>query len=68
MDDELLREVDREAKRTRTKRSALIREAIREHLKRRRLRELEERHREGYQRQPPVEFEAWDRVTAWPEE
>jgi metal-responsive CopG/Arc/MetJ family transcriptional regulator len=68
MDEELLREVDREAKRAKTKRSALIREAIREHLKRRRVRELEERHRAGYERHPPVEFDAWDQVAAWPKE
>jgi metal-responsive CopG/Arc/MetJ family transcriptional regulator len=68
LDDELLRAVDREARRSKSNRSALVRTALREHLKGRRIRELEARHRAGYERFPASEFDTWDRVAAWPEE
>jgi metal-responsive CopG/Arc/MetJ family transcriptional regulator len=65
LDDELLREVDREVRRSKSNRSALVRTALREHLKGKRIRELEAR---GYERFPASEFDAWDRVAAWPED
>jgi metal-responsive CopG/Arc/MetJ family transcriptional regulator len=68
IDEPLLRAVDREARRAKMNRSAVIREAIRNHLKRRRTSELEEEHRRGYERFPPTEFEIWDKVATWPEE
>lgn len=68
LDDELLRAVDREARRSKSNRSALVRTALREHLKGRRIRELEARHRAGYLRSPATEFDVWDRVAAWPDE
>jgi Arc/MetJ-type ribon-helix-helix transcriptional regulator len=65
----LLRAADRAAKRARLNRSALIREALREYLKRLTTRELEARDRKGYDERPEVIAEAadWERVAAWPE-
>ena len=49
---------------------ALIREAVREHLKRLTTRELELQERQAYDRLPddPQEFAVWDKVAAWPRE
>jgi metal-responsive CopG/Arc/MetJ family transcriptional regulator len=51
-------------------RSALIRDALREHLKRLHTRELEQQEREAYERIPddPQELAVWDKVAAWPTE
>jgi metal-responsive CopG/Arc/MetJ family transcriptional regulator len=68
VEEDLLRAADRVVKRERISRSALFRDALREHLKRRRIAEMEERERRGYERFPPVEFDAWDKVASWPEE
>lgn len=70
LEPELLRAADRVARRMKLNRSALLREALREHLKRLRMREKERRDREGYQRHPERrdEFAAWEKVAAWPEE
>ena len=54
LDEPLLRATDREARRARVNRSALIREAIREHLRRRRLAE--------------EELAPWTKVQVWPRE
>jgi len=50
-------------------RSALVREALREYLKRLEMRELESRDRAGYQKHPDDLTEAtdWEQVAAWPE-
>jgi hypothetical protein len=48
-DSKLLRATDRAAGRTKLNRSALIRNAVREHLRRLEIQELEERDRKGYQ-------------------
>lgn len=68
LEQALLRAIDRAANRRRVSRSALIREALQEHLKRIHVRESEERDREGYQRYPqtPGDFEVWEKAAAWP--
>ena len=53
LDKKLLDAADQAAKRTRRNRSALVRDALREHLRRLELRASEERDREGYSRQSP---------------
>ena len=65
----LLRATDGAARRARVNRSALVREALREHLKRGKMRELEARDRAGYEKHPDDSAEAadWERVAAWPE-
>jgi metal-responsive CopG/Arc/MetJ family transcriptional regulator len=69
LDKQLLRAADRAAKQARLNRSALIREALREHLKRLQILELESRDRRGYREQPDAagDCSSWERVAAWPE-
>ena len=70
LDTKLRKAADAAAKRQRVNRSALIRRAIREHLKRLRERELEEQDRQGYLAQPQREdeFRIWEDTASWPEE
>ena len=69
LDDELVKQVDRAAKRLRTTRSAFARRALREALQRMRIAEMEDRHRRGYAAKPvrPGEFDVWESEQAWPE-
>ena len=69
LDAALLRAMDEAAKRARTNRSALVRRALREHLKRVKIKELEARDRAGYEKYPEVPSEAadWEQEIAWPE-
>jgi metal-responsive CopG/Arc/MetJ family transcriptional regulator len=69
LDSDLLRAANRAAKRVRVNRSALIREALREHLKRLHTREVEARDRRGYAEHPEAagDVAAWERVASWPE-
>jgi len=70
LDKELLQAADEAARRTNQNRSALVREALRAHLRRLEILELEQRDREGYLRIPQDldEAERWESVAAWPEE
>src|ERR1700722_17537748 len=70
LDKMLLRAADQPAKRTQRNRSALVRDALREHLRRLELRANEERDRQGYSRQSPAnaEVRGWESVATWPEE
>lgn len=70
LDEKLLRAADRVARRRKLNRSALIRNALREHLKRLEIRELEERDRKGYEVYPDEIGEAanWEAEAAWPAE
>lgn len=70
LDKKLLTATDKAARRRKVNRSALVREALREHLRRLEIRTLEERDRDGYLRQPQSEEEEhlWETVAAWPEE
>lgn len=65
----LLKAVDLAAKRQKVNRSALIRQALEEHLKRIRRAELEERDRRGYEAHPQrrEEYAPWEEIAAWPE-
>jgi metal-responsive CopG/Arc/MetJ family transcriptional regulator len=67
LDSGLLRAADRASRRARLNRSALIREALRDHLRRLEIRELEERDRKGYQSRPPVpaELAGWESEAVW---
>jgi Arc/MetJ-type ribon-helix-helix transcriptional regulator len=69
IEEDLLRSADRVARRLNVNRSALIRDALRGHLQRLRMADLERREREAYERNPddPAEFAAWDGVAVWPE-
>jgi hypothetical protein len=48
----------------------LVRDALREHLRRLELRASEERDRQGYSRHSQADMEArvWEAEAAWPEE
>lgn len=63
----LLRATDGAARRARVNRSALIRAALRDYLKRLEKRELEARDRTGYEEHPDVSTEAadWESVAEW---
>ena len=67
LDEALLKGADQAARRTKVTRSALIRDALREHSKRLATIERERRDRAGYERTPANEFGAWNKVAAWPE-
>lgn len=69
LDAKLLKATDIAAKRQKVNRSALIRHALQQHLKRLRELELEERDRRGYLAKPQREqdFRIWEDAAAWPE-
>ncbi|HEY2859972.1 MAG TPA: ribbon-helix-helix protein, CopG family [Terracidiphilus sp.] len=70
LDEQLLRAADEAAGRTNQNRSALMREALREHLRRLESRAMEERERAGYEKFPQTQEEegVWEAETAWPAE
>jgi metal-responsive CopG/Arc/MetJ family transcriptional regulator len=70
LDKRLLHAADRAARQTKQNRSALIRDALREHLRRLQIQALEERDREGYTRRPQVHDESmlWEAEAVWPPE
>ena len=61
--------MDLAASRQNVNRSALVRQALHEHLRRLRELELEEQDRRGYMAQPQREdeFRVWEDAAAWPE-
>jgi metal-responsive CopG/Arc/MetJ family transcriptional regulator len=69
LDKELLQAVDRAARLAKRSRSALVRDALREHLRRLEVRAMEEREREAYRRQPQdvEEVRLWMGEAAWPD-
>jgi hypothetical protein len=70
LDKKLLRAADQAAKHTKRNRSALVRNALREHLGRLELRASEERDRQGYSRQSQFDAEApgWEAEATCPPE
>jgi metal-responsive CopG/Arc/MetJ family transcriptional regulator len=70
LEESLLQAADRAVRRLKVNRSALIRDALRDHLRRLSLLEKERRDREGYAHHPIAndEFGVWDKVTAWPDD
>ena len=68
-EEELLKRVDRAARKLGTTRSAFARRALREALGRLATSELERKHRRGYEAKPVArgEFDAWETEQAWPE-
>lgn len=67
LEDALVTAVDRAAKSLKTTRSAFVREALREALRRLRTQELERTHRDGYVKKQvkPGEFDVWEREQVW---
>ncbi len=70
LDSKLLRATDVAARRTKLNRSALIREALRVHLKHLEIREWELRDRKGYEggARDSKELSGWEAEAIWPEE
>jgi metal-responsive CopG/Arc/MetJ family transcriptional regulator len=70
LDKKLLYAADQAAKRTKRSRSALVRDALREHLRRLQLRANEDRDCHGYSRHSQVDAETrgWEAEAAWPQE
>jgi len=70
LDKTLLRATDRAARLKKQNRSALVRDALREHLRRLEVAAQEERDRQGYSKQPHPQDEllAWEGEAAWPAE
>ncbi|HZB87223.1 MAG TPA: ribbon-helix-helix domain-containing protein [Terracidiphilus sp.] len=68
LDKPLLQAADRAARKMKANRSAFVREALREHLRRLELQNREEKDREGYARLPQaVEGRhLWEAEAAWP--
>lgn len=68
LDRKLLHAADRAARRTKRNRSALIRDALRQHLRTLEVRALEQRDRDGYLKQPQTNEESilWEAEAAWP--
>jgi metal-responsive CopG/Arc/MetJ family transcriptional regulator len=70
LDEELLASVDEAAKKLNTTRSAFTRKALREALDRLTISQLEQKHRQGYERQPvrKGEFDVWEKEQVWGDE
>ena len=70
LDKKLLQETDQAARRTKRNRSALVRDALREHIQKLDVLAREERDSKGYARQPQVRDEShpWEAEEAWPKE
>ena len=70
LDKKLLQATDRAARRTKRNRSALVRDALREHLRRLETSAREERDRQGYSAPAPAATESklWEAEAAWPPE
>ena len=70
LDKRLLDATDRAAKRTNRNRSALVRDALKEHLRRLDVRRKEDRDRRGYSDSAQTTGEAsiWEGEAVWPAE
>ena len=68
LDKKLLLATDQAARRTNRNRSALVRDALKEHLQRLEICRREGRDREGYSKHPPAlnESRTWEAEAAWP--
>ena len=70
LDKKLLQATDQAARRTKQNRCALVRDALREHLRRLEIRTREECDRQGYSVRPQTadELVVWEAEAAWPPE
>ena len=70
LDKKLLHATDRAAQKTKQNRSALVREALREHLRRLEIKAQEACDHEGYAQRPQVvqESRIWEAEAEWPDE
>ena len=70
LDSKLLKEANQAAKKQKVNRSALIRTALADHLKRLHIRELDDQERKAYRAKPqqPDEYLPWAEIAVWPED
>jgi metal-responsive CopG/Arc/MetJ family transcriptional regulator len=70
LDRALLEATDQAARRTKRNRSALVRDALREHLQKLAVCAAEEQDRQGYSKQVQASSESggWEAEAAWPAE
>ncbi len=70
LDEELVKAVDRVSKQLHTSRSAFTRMALREALVRHNIKQLEQEHRQGYEKHPVSdnEFSIWETEQDWGDE
>lgn len=70
LDEDLVAAVDEAAGALRTSRSAFTRKALKAALGELRIKQLEEKWREGYRRKPPEpgEFSDWANEQVWPDD
>lgn len=70
LDRRLLQATDQAARQTKRNRSALVRDALREHLRSLAVRAKEERDRQGYSKRPQLTDESlvWEAEAEWPQE
>lgn len=70
LDAPLLRAADKAATKLKVNRSALVRAALRDHLRRLERLDREAADRAGYQQQAddPRDLSAWEGVAAWPDD
>ena len=70
LDKELLQATDKAAKRTKQNRSALVRDALRRHLRALDIRAKEEQERAAYLKHPQTSegTSLWEAEAVWPEE
>jgi len=68
LDKKLLQATDKAARRLKRNRSALVRDALREHLRRLEILALEEQDRGGYAKHPQAasEWGRWETEAVWP--
>lgn len=71
IDEQLLAEVDKVVADSDTTRSAFLRDALQQALRRAKIRQMEIRHAEAYARQPQdyaEEIEPWEAIQDWGDE
>ncbi len=70
LESDLVRSVDEAAKKMHTTRSAFTRLALKEALRGMKIKEMEQRHRQGYKAHPVTREEAgvWEKEQAWGDE
>jgi metal-responsive CopG/Arc/MetJ family transcriptional regulator len=70
LEDDLVKSVDRAAKKLHTTRSAFARSALKEALRNLKIKQLEHQHRQSYQAHPVSREEVgvWEKEQAWGDE
>ena len=67
LDDDLVDAVDKIVKKLKTTRSAFARQALRKALSQANIKQLESKHKKGYEKKPvsDSEFSAWESEQEW---